>query len=81
MTRTYPLVALNIESFPALTECPVPHANLSYHPFESQSASKQNCLSMPTCSYMYLKDVCEVLVHEFNMKQLVGDTEHWADTG
>jgi hypothetical protein len=40
MTRTYPSGALNIESFPALTNCPVPHAILSYHPFESQSTSK-----------------------------------------
>jgi hypothetical protein len=40
MTRTYPLGALNIELFPALTNCPVPHAILSYHPLESQSACK-----------------------------------------
>jgi hypothetical protein len=40
MTRTYPLGALNIELLPALTKCPVPHAILSYHPFESQSACK-----------------------------------------
>jgi hypothetical protein len=40
MTRTYPSGALNIESFPALTKCPVPHAILSYHPFESQSTCK-----------------------------------------
>jgi hypothetical protein len=40
MTRTYPSDALNIEPLPALTKCPVPHAILSYHPYESQSASK-----------------------------------------
>jgi hypothetical protein len=38
MTRTYPSGALNIESFPALTKCPVLHAILSYHTFESRSA-------------------------------------------
>jgi hypothetical protein len=40
MIRTYPLGALNVESFPELIKCPVPHAILSYHSFESQSACK-----------------------------------------
>jgi hypothetical protein len=40
ITRTYPLGALNIESFPALTKCPVPHALLSYHPFKIKSTCK-----------------------------------------
>ncbi len=43
VTRTYLLGALNIESFPALTKCLVPHAILSYNPLdplESQSPCK-----------------------------------------
>ena len=44
ITRTYPSGALNIESFPALTKCRDPHAILSHHPFESQSACAHTCI-------------------------------------
>ncbi len=81
MTRTYPSGALNFESFPALTKMPCSTCYFELSSFWKPERMQIEQLKYANLLTMYLKDVCEFLVHAFNMKWPVGATERWADTG